>query len=290
MRHCKNRNFRELTLERQAFEATMRINNSLDSFELSNIGVDLVFREEDEKPVIVSSDASASTADFYVRLDDTTGINGLSDLGRGRINNGSIAAGTQVLTQDPDGEKSSKAIETLEVGDQVLAKNVATGEQGYKPVEQLFIIQEQPLYELVLEDSESGERESIEVTDDHPIWVKDFGWLNSIHLVLGLEDERRDGKTLTVVDFKCLNKVETTYNLEVSVWHTYYAGDAGLLVYNCDEKITSTAKNTSKSLEKNNQKNIVTNEATDSFSDRLLERDLKQGTDARGNANYTKAV
>ncbi|KZZ44467.1 hypothetical protein A3759_11400 [Thalassolituus sp. HI0120] len=66
----------ELTLERQAFEATMRINNSLDSFELSDIGVDLVFREEDEKPVIVSSDASASTADFYVRLDDTTGIGG----------------------------------------------------------------------------------------------------------------------------------------------------------------------------------------------------------------------
>ena len=66
----------ELTLERQAFEATMRINNSLDSFELSNIGVDLIFRDEDEKPVIVSSDASASTADFYVRLDDTTGIGG----------------------------------------------------------------------------------------------------------------------------------------------------------------------------------------------------------------------
>ena len=66
----------ELTLERQAFEATMRINNSLDSFELNNIGVDLVFRDEDDKPVIVSSDASASTADFYVRLDDTTGIGG----------------------------------------------------------------------------------------------------------------------------------------------------------------------------------------------------------------------
>lgn len=72
------------------------------------------------------------------------------------------------------------------------------------------------------------------MTDDHPIWVKDFGWLDSINLVPGLEVERRDGKTLTVIDFKYLNKVETTYNLEVSDWHTYYVGDAGLLVHNQD--------------------------------------------------------
>ncbi|MEH6447823.1 MAG: calcium-binding protein [Oleispira sp.] len=82
----------ELTLERQAFEASMKITNSLDTFALENIAVDLVFKDENDAPVLVSSDPNASSAAFYVRLDDSRGVAGLTDLGLGRIANGTVAA------------------------------------------------------------------------------------------------------------------------------------------------------------------------------------------------------
>src|SRR5690554_5624227 len=84
----------ELTLERQAFEASMKISNGLDSFALNNVSVTLNFSDAEGKPVIVSSDPNATMASFYVRLDDTTGVSSLNDLGRGRVSGGTIAAAT----------------------------------------------------------------------------------------------------------------------------------------------------------------------------------------------------
>ncbi|MEH6447820.1 MAG: polymorphic toxin-type HINT domain-containing protein [Oleispira sp.] len=143
---------------------------------------------------------------------------------------GCFADGTQIIT-----DKGLKSIEQLVAGDQVLAKNVATGEQGYKAVKELFVIAERPLYQLVLQHSETNKQTLIEVTDDHPFWVDEFGWLETINLVPGLAIETRDNDTLTVIDVKYLNKVETVYNLEVSDWHTYYVGDEGVLVHNCED-------------------------------------------------------
>lgn len=81
----------ELTLERQGFEATMRITNGLDTFSLEDVAVDIVFQDEDENPVVATSDPNASSADFFIRLDGTDNISGLAQLEKGSIAGGSVA-------------------------------------------------------------------------------------------------------------------------------------------------------------------------------------------------------
>ena len=66
----------ELTLERQAFDARMKITNSLDTAALDNVRVDVAFTDEDGNPVLATNDPNSEGASFYIRLDDqaTTGI------------------------------------------------------------------------------------------------------------------------------------------------------------------------------------------------------------------------
>jgi hypothetical protein len=83
----------ELTLERQGFEAIMRISNGLDTFSLDDVAVDILFKDEDDKAIIASSDPTASSSDavdFYIRLDDTTNISGIAQLEKGSITGGKI--------------------------------------------------------------------------------------------------------------------------------------------------------------------------------------------------------
>lgn len=143
---------------------------------------------------------------------------------------GCFSGDTKVVTSDGE-----KAISEIKEGDLVLAENVVTKEQGYKPVNQVFTFDDRALYELTLEDEE-GKLTTLEVTDDHPFWVTDFGWMNSIDLVPGLNVDTRTEQTLTVVDLKFLNRYERVYNFEVQDWHTYYVGDAGVLVHNAKKK------------------------------------------------------
>ena len=46
----------ELTLERQAFDATMRINNGLATSALENVIVEVLFRDRHGNPVVATSD------------------------------------------------------------------------------------------------------------------------------------------------------------------------------------------------------------------------------------------
>ena len=66
----------ELTLERQAFDARMKITNSLDTASMDNVQVDVAFTDEDGNPILATNDPNAQGASFYIRLDDnaTTGI------------------------------------------------------------------------------------------------------------------------------------------------------------------------------------------------------------------------
>ena len=66
----------ELTLERQAFDARMKITNSLDTASMDNVQVDVAFTDEDGNPVLATNDQNSEGASFYIRLDNqaTTGI------------------------------------------------------------------------------------------------------------------------------------------------------------------------------------------------------------------------
>lgn len=81
----------ELTMERQGFEALMRITNSLDSFSLENVSVKVFFSDANGNPVVATSNTAASNAAFFIRKDDSKDISGLQEGADGYLHAGSIA-------------------------------------------------------------------------------------------------------------------------------------------------------------------------------------------------------
>lgn len=64
----------ELTLERQAFDANMKISNDLDSIPLHDVTIDINFKDEDGNPVLATSDPNATDAKFFIRIDSMEGV------------------------------------------------------------------------------------------------------------------------------------------------------------------------------------------------------------------------
>lgn len=64
----------ELTLERQAFDAHMRINNGLSHITLQDIDVDVTFADEEGNTVLASYDPDNTEALFFIRLDSMENI------------------------------------------------------------------------------------------------------------------------------------------------------------------------------------------------------------------------
>ena len=71
----------ELTLERQAFVATMKINNALTDKSLDNVNVNINFTDENGEPVSYTPDTSDLTADFYLNIDTMDGITDVNGAG-----------------------------------------------------------------------------------------------------------------------------------------------------------------------------------------------------------------
>ncbi len=91
----------ELSLERQAFEATMRITNSLDSMALENINIEVLFEDKAGNPVVATSDTSAAAAispddtngaSFYIRKDYSDNVTSLVEGDNGQITDGQLSA------------------------------------------------------------------------------------------------------------------------------------------------------------------------------------------------------
>ncbi|WP_444956871.1 hypothetical protein [Microbulbifer sp. ZKSA002] len=83
----------ELTLERQGFEAIMRITNSLDTFAIEDIAITVDFADDEGNQVTATSDSSASDAEFFIRVDDTQNIGSLVTAEDGTVTDGEISAG-----------------------------------------------------------------------------------------------------------------------------------------------------------------------------------------------------
>lgn len=64
----------ELTLERQAFDAEMKINNTLDNASLTEVSVIVKVTDEQGVAVPISSDPNNETAKFFVRVSDMDNI------------------------------------------------------------------------------------------------------------------------------------------------------------------------------------------------------------------------
>jgi RHS repeat-associated protein len=140
-----------------------------------------------------------------------------------------FAAGTLVATANGD-----EPIETLEVGDEVIAVNESTGEVQHKKILKVFVNPRRPIWELTIV-GEDGSIDVHRVTDDHPYWVKGMGWLPVAQLHTGMQLTSGNGQTLQLSDVRFTGTVETTYNLEVADWHTFLVGQQRVLAHNCYE-------------------------------------------------------
>jgi hypothetical protein len=79
----------ELTLERQAFDATMKINNSTDTGVIENVSVVVKVTEENGAPVAITDDPNNVGAKFYVRVSQKQNISNVD--GSGTVNPASTA-------------------------------------------------------------------------------------------------------------------------------------------------------------------------------------------------------
>ncbi len=70
-----------LTLERQAFDAHMRINNQLTHLSLENVAVEVQFMDRDGYPVTATSDPGVTNALFFITEDELTNIDNVTGTG-----------------------------------------------------------------------------------------------------------------------------------------------------------------------------------------------------------------
>ncbi len=70
----------ELTLERQGFDAMMRINNGLDTLAIEDVKVSVQFADENGVSVLATSDPNSTDPNvkFFIRIDSMDGIEDVS--------------------------------------------------------------------------------------------------------------------------------------------------------------------------------------------------------------------
>jgi len=154
----------------------------------------------------------------------------LEDGGRGPVCDGvdcsCFVAGTPVAT--PDGPRP---IETLRVGDLVLAREEATGSVAFKPVLRTYVTPARPVLDVAVEGPD-GKVDALGATEEHPFFIEGRGWVRAANLGLGEQALASSGLSLSVAAIGQRAEVATVYNLEVGDYHTYFVGRAGAWVHN----------------------------------------------------------
>ncbi|MEV0806664.1 polymorphic toxin-type HINT domain-containing protein [Micromonospora sp. NPDC050200] len=176
----------------------------------------------------------AKLANLSKRISNLLGdlVGGVKDFLKFSKRCDSFAAGTLVLLADG----TRKPIEELEPGDKVWATDPVTGKTEVKPVVATHINLDVHLTDLTLAVDGQGEF-LVQGTQTHPIWSEDRGdWVDAAKLVRGERLLAATGVPVSVSRVHSYEGSEVRYNLTVDDTHTYYlfAGDAPVLVHNCD--------------------------------------------------------
>jgi len=137
---------------------------------------------------------------------------------------GCFVAGTQVLM----GDGSSKSIEDVAVGDEVIAADPETGESQARRVVDTYVHENVPTYDVV---TTAG---TVTSTEEHPFFVQSRGWVPVRDLRPGdvLVDAKGDHVEVTSV--VPTGETTTVHNFHVEDLHNYHvqAGSAWLRVHN----------------------------------------------------------
>ena len=132
--------------------------------------------------------------------------------------------GTMVLTA-----AGLVAIESIAVGDMVIATDPETGETAEKEVKNTFVNETEELAHVFVDGEE------IVCTPGHKFYAPEKGWTSAIKLRAGDKLQLVNGEYVTVekVQHELLEEPVKIYNFEVEDFHTYYVGtDLQVLVHN----------------------------------------------------------
>ncbi len=150
----------------------------------------------------------------------------------GRFGACSFAASTPVLMSDG----STKHIADVVVGDDVLSadQNDVTS-QGPEKVDATWIHSDEDLLDLFVVSPETGKKETVHTTANHPIWDDTTKrWTAAGKLQIGHRLGTSSGNSLEVAGLRAVSGSQDMYNLTISNRHTYYvlAGNTPVLVHN----------------------------------------------------------
>ena len=129
-----------------------------------------------------------------------------------------FAAGTPVRTIE-----GPRPIESIRVGDRVLAQDVVTGRLLYTPVVAVFHNKPAATYKVV------AGGETVSSTAIHRFWKAGHGWVMARELRPG-DNLRTLGGSARVASVET-DHTQPVFNLEVSEGTSYFVGQAGLLVH-----------------------------------------------------------
>ncbi|MGE3911934.1 MAG: polymorphic toxin-type HINT domain-containing protein [Chloroflexota bacterium] len=146
-------------------------------------------------------------------------------ISRSRIANtckfNSFSADTDVAT-----EQGPRRIDSIRVGDRVLAYDEETGETASQLVTATWGHQDPVVVQVTVGD------EQLVATPDHPFSVVGRGWVKASDLRPGDRISRAFGGTGPVIEVTVARQPQVMYNLTVDTAHTYFVGDDQALVHN----------------------------------------------------------
>ncbi|RMI45213.1 hypothetical protein EBN88_03490 [Streptomyces triticirhizae] len=151
----------------------------------------------------------------------------------------SFVPGTRVLMADG----TSRPIEEVRIGDEVVATDPETGETSARTVTAEIATTETKYLTRLVVDTEDG-RAVLVATDDHPVWNETTrSWTEAADLPPGAELTAPDGTLTRVAASTRHTRGTAVHNLTVEGPHTYYvlAGETPVLAHNsgsdCDVSI-----------------------------------------------------
>jgi len=139
-----------------------------------------------------------------------------------------FALGTPIHTK-----RGLVPIEKIQVGDEVLTRNMKTGRLQYKKVTRLTPPHLDKLLQLRIE----GETDPLQPTADHPFFIKHVGtktgdWVQASQIKVGDVVLTAKGTWSKVTALPITETEATVYNFEVEGNHNFFIGSSGLLVHN----------------------------------------------------------
>ena len=140
-----------------------------------------------------------------------------------------FVAGTGVVVGfDADGTPITRAIEDIQVGDEVVSRSqyVARDDLDVRRVQAVFARTSDHV-RVVTVAGDDGNVETIRTTDEHPFFVKGRSWTEAHDLAAGDQVQESDGSWQTVrhTDLETYADGVTVYNIEVEGDHTYFVED-----------------------------------------------------------------